>query len=94
MIGLATFGRGQDVLRAGEATVKVADEIGMEGMATRELRCERPVNAHSHQRLRVTQRFTGDHSHARGQVRLSQMASQRPGYTTTTAQGPGGNVGK
>jgi hypothetical protein len=35
MVSLATFGWGRNLLRAGEATVEVADEIGMEGIAAR-----------------------------------------------------------
>jgi hypothetical protein len=35
MISLATFGWGRNLLRAGETTVEVADEIGLEGMAAR-----------------------------------------------------------
>ena len=35
LVALATFGWGRNLLRAGEATVEIADEIGMEGMAAR-----------------------------------------------------------
>jgi hypothetical protein len=35
MVSLATFGWGRNLLRAGEATVEVADEIGLEGVAAR-----------------------------------------------------------
>jgi hypothetical protein len=35
VISLVTFGWGRNLLRAGEATVEVADEIGMEGVAAR-----------------------------------------------------------
>jgi hypothetical protein len=35
LVALATFGWGRNMLRAGEATVEVADEISMEGMAAR-----------------------------------------------------------
>jgi hypothetical protein len=35
MVSLATFGWGRNLLRAGEATVEVADEIGMEGVMAR-----------------------------------------------------------
>jgi hypothetical protein len=35
MVSLATFGWGRNLLRAGEATVEVADEISMEGVAAR-----------------------------------------------------------
>ena len=35
LVALATFGWGRNMLRAGEATVEIADEIGMEGMAAR-----------------------------------------------------------
>jgi hypothetical protein len=35
MVSLVTFGWGRNLLRAGETTVEVADEIGMEGVAAR-----------------------------------------------------------
>ena len=35
LVSMATFGWGRNLLRAGEATVEIADEIGMEGMAAR-----------------------------------------------------------
>ncbi|HEX3516079.1 MAG TPA: hypothetical protein VHT26_18975 [Trebonia sp.] len=35
LVALATFGWGRNMLRAGEATVAIADEISMEGMAAR-----------------------------------------------------------
>jgi hypothetical protein len=35
LVALVTFGLGRNFLRAGEVTVEVADEISMEGMATR-----------------------------------------------------------
>jgi hypothetical protein len=35
LVALATFGWGRNMLRAGEATVEIADEIGLEGMAAR-----------------------------------------------------------
>lgn len=35
LFALATFGWGRNLLRAGEATVEIADEIGMEGAAAR-----------------------------------------------------------
>ena len=35
LVALATFGWGRNMLRAGEATVEIADEISMEGMAAR-----------------------------------------------------------
>jgi len=35
VVALATFGWGRNLLRAGEATVEVADEIGLEGTAAR-----------------------------------------------------------
>jgi hypothetical protein len=35
LVALATFGWGRNMLRAGETTVEIADEISMEGMAAR-----------------------------------------------------------